>query len=146
MIEWRVRTFNSLTPAEFYDVAFERIRTFVIAQQRIYQEIDKTDKVAKHILGYQDGRLVAYARVFTEQEHVTFGRVLTIPELRGQGLGRQLVAQIEAEIHTEFAGLPISIEAQIDKQQFYEKFGYEAAGDVFLFNSTPHIQMNKAAL
>ncbi|WP_156166916.1 GNAT family N-acetyltransferase [Levilactobacillus koreensis] len=43
-------------------------------------------------------------------------------------------------------GLPISIEAQVDKQQFYEKFGYEAAGDVFLFNSTPHILMNKAAL
>ncbi|WP_203642212.1 GNAT family N-acetyltransferase [Levilactobacillus andaensis] len=146
MLEWRVKSMDELTPNEFYDIAFERIRTFVIAQERIYQEIDETDKVARHILGYQDGRLVAYARVFTERDHVTFGRVLTIPERRGQGLGRQLVMQIEAEIHANFAGMPISIEAQIDKQQFYEKFGYEAAGDVFLFHSTPHIQMNKAVL
>jgi len=145
MFEWRIKSMDELTPNEFYDIAFERIRTFVIAQKRIYQEIDETDKAARHIMGYQDGRLVTYARVFTEQEHVTFGRVLTIPERRGQGLGRQLVMQIEAEIHANFAGMPISIEAQIDKQQFYEKFGYEAAGDIFLFNGTPHIQMNKAA-
>ncbi|WP_225428306.1 GNAT family N-acetyltransferase [Levilactobacillus enshiensis] len=146
MVEWRIKSFEALTTQEFYDVAFERIRTFVVAQQRVYQEIDETDRVARHILGYQDGRLVAYARIFTEREHVTFGRVLTIPERRGQGLGRQLVAQIEAELHANFAGLPVSIEAQVDKQQFYEKFGYEAVGDVFLFNSTPHIRMDKAAL
>lgn len=102
--------------------------------------------MARHILGYQAGQLVAYARVFRKAGHVTFGRVLTIPEQRGTGLGRQLMVQIEAEIRRNFAGEAISIEAQIDKQHFYEKFGYAAIGAVFDFNGTPHIRMDKAGL
>ncbi|MGO1970941.1 MAG: GNAT family N-acetyltransferase [Levilactobacillus brevis] len=132
-MEWQAKSFDELSREEFFDIAYERIRTFVIAQHRPYQEIDATDKVARHILGYQAG-------------HVTFGRVLTIPEQRGTGLGRQLMVQIEAEIRRNFAGEAISIEAQIDKQHFYEKFGYAAIGAVFDFNGTPHIRMDKAGL
>lgn len=130
-MEWQAKSFDELSREEFFDIAYERIRTFVIAQHRPYQEIDATDKVARHILGYQAGQLVAYARVFREAGHVTFGRVLTIPEQRGTGLGHQLMVQIEA---------------QIDKQHFYEKFGYAAISAVFDFNGTPHIRMDKAGL
>ncbi|KRK94187.1 hypothetical protein FD25_GL001010 [Levilactobacillus acidifarinae DSM 19394] len=63
----------------------------MVAQKRVYQEIDAIDRTAQHILGYQDGHLIAYARVFTEQGHATFGRVLTVPEVRGQGVGRLLM-------------------------------------------------------
>lgn len=145
-MEWQAKSFDELSREEFFDIAYERIRTFVIARHRPYQEIDATDKVARHILGYQAGQLVAYARVFREAGHVTFGRVLTIPEQRGTGLGRQLMVQIEAEIRRNFAGEAISIEAQVDKQHFYEKFGYAAIGAVFDFNGTPHIRMDKAGL
>ncbi|WP_125584123.1 GNAT family N-acetyltransferase [Levilactobacillus cerevisiae] len=145
-MKWETKWFEDLTPADFYKLAYERIRTFVIAQNRVYQEIDETDKVAHHLLGYDGDQLVAYARIFTEGDHVTFGRALTIPERRGTGLGRQLVEQIEADIRANFALQPISIEAQIDKQHFYEKFGYTAVGDVFNFNGTPHIQMTKAGV
>ncbi|WP_251953910.1 hypothetical protein [Levilactobacillus brevis] len=79
-MEWQAKSFDELSREEFFDIAYERIRTFVIAQHRPYQEIDATDKVARHILGYQAGQLVVYARVFREAGHVTFGRVLTIPE------------------------------------------------------------------
>ncbi|MFC6275559.1 GNAT family N-acetyltransferase [Levilactobacillus tangyuanensis] len=146
MINWRINSFDELTTLDLYKIAYERIRTFVIAQDRPYQEIDETDLIARHILGYQDGELVAYARVFTDEGGVTFGRVLTIPERRGQGLGRQLVQQIEGEIARHFGKCPIFIEAQIDKQHFYEKFGYVAEGPVFDFNGSPHIRMTKPAL
>jgi ElaA protein len=56
------------------------------------------------------------------------------------------MVQIEAEIRRNFAGEAISIEAQVDKQHFYEKFGYAAIGAVFDFNGTPHIRMDKAGL
>ncbi|WP_125573034.1 GNAT family N-acetyltransferase [Levilactobacillus huananensis] len=146
MVIWRNKELVELPVSEFYKVAYERIRTFVIAQDRPYQEIDETDPVAHHILGMRGKQLVAYARVFPEGDHVTFGRVLTIPEVRGQGLGRQLMTQIEAEIRRDFANCPIQIEAQIDKQGFYEKFGYVAQGPVFDFNGSPHIRMDKAPL
>ncbi|MFC6206449.1 GNAT family N-acetyltransferase [Levilactobacillus tongjiangensis] len=146
MIKWLTYGLEDMSAMDLYKVAYERIETFVVAQKRIYQEIDDVDPVARHILGYQDGELVAYARVFMDGDHVTFGRVLTAPEHRGEGLGRQLMAQIEAEIKRSFPGEPISIEAQVDKQHFYEKFGYQVEGDMFLFNSTPHLQMIKAAL
>lgn len=146
MIKWLSYGLEDMSAMDLYKVAYERIETFVVAQKRVYQEIDDIDPVARHILGYQDGELVAYARVFMDGDHVTFGRVLTAPEHRGEGLGRQLMAQIEAEIKRSFPGEPISIEAQVDKQHFYEKFGYQVEGDMFLFNSTPHLQMVKAAL
>lgn len=145
-MEWQAKWFSELTTKDLYKIAYERIRTFVIAQDRVYQEIDTIDPVAHHILGYDGNQLVAYARVFKEDNHVTFGRVLTIPECRGMGLGRQLVQQIEADLSANFAHQPISIEAQIDKQYFYEKFGYVATGAAFNFNGTPHIQMTKAGM
>lgn len=145
-VKWLVNTFAELSTENLYKVAYERIRTFVIAQDRVYQEIDEIDPVAHHVMGFQDGRLVAYARIFTEQGHVTFGRVLTIPEVRGQGLGRQLMAQIEAEIRRDYPGQPISIGAQVDKRGFYEKFGYQERGAIFNFHGTPHIRMDKRAL
>ncbi len=146
MIKWHVGVLNDLSSEELYKVAYERIRTFVIAQDRIYQEIDEIDPIARHVLGFRGDRLVAYARIFRENGHVTFGRVLTIPEVRGQGVGRQLIGQIEAEIQRHYAGELISIEAQIDKRGFYEKFGYHALGTVFNFNGSPHIRMDKTAL
>ncbi|WP_367295867.1 GNAT family N-acetyltransferase [Levilactobacillus yonginensis] len=146
MTKWLSYGLEDMSAMNLYKVAYERIETFVVAQKRIYQEIDDVDPVARHILGYQDGELVAYARVFMDGDHVTFGRVLTAPAHRGEGLGRQLIMQIEAEIKRSFPGEPISIEAQVDKQHFYEKFGYQVEGDMFLFNSTPHLQMVKAAL
>lgn len=141
MINWQSLTYDELTKDNLYDLAYERIQIFVKAQQRPYQELDAADKVAHHILGYQDGHLVAYARVFQTENHATFGRVLTAPAVRGQGVGRQLMAQITAELTRDFAGQPVIIEAQVDKQHFYEKFGYRIDGAPFIFNQTPHIKM-----
>ena len=145
-MEWQAKSFDELSREEFFDIAYERIRTFVMAQHRPYQEIDATDKVARHILGYQAGQLVAYARVFREAGHVTFGRVLTIPEQRGTVIGRQFMVLIEAYIRRKFACEYISIEEQIVNHHFYDKFFYSAIGAVFDFNGTSHIRMDKAGL
>lgn len=145
MVKWRIKTFGQLTIPEFYDLSVERIRTFVVAQNRVYQEIDAIDPLAHHILGYQSGRLVAYARVFGANDNATFGRVLTVPEVRGQGIGRLLMQQITTELARDFAGQPVVIEAQVDKQHFYEKFGYVAQGQPFVFHHTCHIKMKRQA-
>ncbi|MYV18204.1 GNAT family N-acetyltransferase [Furfurilactobacillus milii] len=138
---WQLKRFSKLTPNELYDIFYARIQTFVVDQNRIYQEVDEQDKAALHLMDYENGRLVAYARIFTEEKHVTFGRVLSIPEVRGQGYGRLLLEQIMQVLNDHFSDLPVEIEAQEQVQGLYTKFGFHAVGDVFLFNHTPHIKM-----
>jgi len=69
-----------------------------------------------------DGKVIAYARIFLEANGVTFGRVVTDPAFRGQGLGKKLMDHILEVIHQDFSNQPISIEAQVQVQGFYKKF------------------------
>lgn len=69
----------------------------MIAQKRIYQEIDGRDLRALHIFKTgQNGKIVAYARVFLldDGQTVSFGRVVTSKAVRGQGVGGQLLNQV----------------------------------------------------
>lgn len=138
---WQLKRFSELTPTELYDIFYARIQTFVVDQKRIYQEVDENDKTALHLMDYENGHLVAYARIFTEKQHVTFGRVLSIPAVRGQGYGRQLLEQVMQVLTDHFSDLPIEIEAQEQVQGLYTKFGFHTVGGVFLFNHTPHVKM-----
>lgn len=138
---WSVKTFNELTTSELYAIYQLRVKTFVVEQHRVYQEVDAIDMTAHHIFKLDRGKIVAYARVFQEDDHCSFGRVVVDRQLRGQHLGLQLVQQILAVISAQYAHEPIQIEAQTQVQHFYERFGFQAVGEPFLFNHTPHIKM-----
>ena len=63
---WHEKLFNELSREEFYDILHLRTQTFIIEQERIYEELDDYDKQACHIF-YRDvdsQEIVAYARVF----------------------------------------------------------------------------------
>lgn len=138
---WIIKPFNELTTNELFGILYLRTRIFVVAQKRIYQEVDLNDPKAIHVFKMVDGKVVAYARIFKEASHVTFGRVVTAPEYRGQGYGRDLLDQVMKTIKNDFAGMPIEIEAQTQVQKLYTKFGFISHGQPFIFESTPHIQM-----
>lgn len=138
---WSVKTFNDLTASELYAIYKLRVKTFVVEQQRVYQEVDEIDPNAIHIFNLINGEIVAYARVFQEGDHCSFGRVVVDRNLRGQHLGLQLIQQILTVIAAQFAHEAVQIEAQTHVQSFYERFGFKAVGDPFLFNHTPHIKM-----
>ena len=40
---WSIKTFSELTTTELYAIYELRVKTFVVEQQRIYQEVDDTD-------------------------------------------------------------------------------------------------------
>lgn len=140
-IKWQQKTFSELTNTELFDLYKLRVATFVVAQKRIYQEVDEQDPVAIHILGYDGDELVAYSRVFRTGDTVTFGRVVTAQSHRGIGLGNDLMREIIATIKANFGQLPVEIEAQIQVQGYYKKFDFDVVGEPFIFNSTPHIKM-----
>ncbi|MGQ2375724.1 GNAT family N-acetyltransferase [Companilactobacillus zhachilii] len=143
---WQIKTFSELTTKELYEIFYLRTKIFVVDQERIYQEVDENDLKAIHIFKMIDGKVAAYARVFPQENKVTFGRVVTDPKYRGQGLGNQLMEQIMHAIQQNFPHQEIEIEAQVQVEGFYQKFNFESHGQPFLFNHTPHIKMTHAAL
>lgn len=145
-LTWTSKPFTQLTTIELFQAYKLRVATFVVSQNRIYQEVDDNDPIAYHVFAYDGSQIVAYARVFKEKDHVTFGRVVTAESHRGIGLGTDLMTQIMATIEAHFNGVPIEIEAQIQVAGYYQKFGFETVGDQFIFNSTPHIKMVHPAL
>lgn len=139
---WKVNTWQELTPTEIYQILDLRVSTFVVEQQRIYHEIDQHDLSALHVFLQRDNKVVAYARIFLKDPNtVTFGRVVISKDIRGEGLGAQLLKQIMTTIQKHFTGKTIEIESQAQVQGFYERIGFRAIGDPFIFESTPHIKM-----
>lgn len=75
--------------------------------------------------GYLDGRQVAFARVVTDG--ATFGYladVFVVPEHRGQGHSRTLMAAVMA--HPELHGLRRFTLATLDAHGLYASFGFTA--------------------
>ncbi|AYF92993.1 GNAT family N-acetyltransferase [Apilactobacillus bombintestini] len=140
-MKWKVKTFNELTRDELYAIYKARVQTFVVEQNRPYQEVDDVDPRALHIWAEEDGQLLAYARVFHGEDHTSFGRVLTTPAARGKGLGKKLIDKVLEEIDEHFNHPVVQIDSQEDKEGFYAKFGFKSVGDVYTFHHTPHIKM-----
>lgn len=145
---WKVKSFAELSTMELYKIMYLRTATFVVEQKRIYQEVDENDLHAFHVFKEdRDGTIVAYARIFLLQPTiVTFGRVVTSQQVRGQGVGKELLAQIMQTIAEHFPNKKIEIEAQAQVKGYYERAGFTAEGAEFIFESTPHIKMTHTAL
>lgn len=137
---WYRKKLAELNVEDFYQILKLRIDTFVVEQERIYHELDDKDLAALHIFHKNaSGQVDAYARLFEENEHLVFGRVVTVQAARGQGLGGRLIEQILEEAARE--SKDIHIEAQEQVVALYEKYGFEAVGEPFIFESTPHLAM-----
>lgn len=137
-----VKELNEMTAEEFFEVAKERVKVFVVEQTCPYQEIDEDDKVAKHIiLKNDDNQIMAYTRIMNRVDYVTFGRVLVVEEFRGQGLGKKIVELTLAEINQLNLKKDIKISAQNYLTDFYGNFGFEVISDVYLEDDIPHIDM-----
>ncbi|MFC6182510.1 GNAT family N-acetyltransferase [Lactiplantibacillus daowaiensis] len=140
---WQIKRFADLTTTELYAIYHLRVKTFVVEQNRVYQEVDEIDQQAIHIFKVLDHKIVAYARVFQEGDHLSFGRVVVDQMLRGQHLGADLMDHVLAVAHDQFPQETIQIEAQIQVQDFYKRYQFQPVGAPFLFNHTPHIKMIK---
>lgn len=138
---WFIKTFDELSTQELFDIIEARTEVFVIEQNRVYRELDKLDLKSIHIFKYDQGQIVAYARIYTENDVVYFGRVLTANSVRGTGTGKELVKEILRICHKQFPNQTIHIEAQDHALSFYEQFGFKVTGPEFEFNHTPHYPM-----
>lgn len=148
MLRWQWKSFEELTLDELYRVLALRAQVFVVEQKSLYQDVDGYDRVAHHLLGKREGEgeplLAAYLRVLppgTKRKEVSFGRVVTAPEARRSGLGKELVARGLAFIDERYPQEPVRIGAQDYLKRFYEDFGFRQVSDVYDEDGIPHIDM-----
>src|SRR5688572_30821366 len=117
-----------------------RQRVFVVEQNCAYLDADGVDHVSRHLWAERGESIVAYLRIVpagVKFDEVSIGRVITAPEQRGGGLGRQLMKRgISA-----CGAVPIRIGAQAHLETFYGELGFARASDVYDEDGIPHIEM-----
>ncbi|OYO31657.1 GNAT family N-acetyltransferase [Janthinobacterium sp. PC23-8] len=152
MITWQWHTFDELGPRGLYQVLALRQRVFVLEQQCLYQDLDGHDQAAMHLLGWQevDGRpqLAAYLRVLApgaKYGEMSLGRVLTAPEARTTGAGKQLLLEGIARAVRLHPGHAIRIGAQQYLERFYQCFGFVTVSAPYDEDGIQHIDMLRPA-
>ncbi|HLV51542.1 MAG TPA: GNAT family N-acetyltransferase [Flavobacterium sp.] len=146
-MEIEIKTFEELSKNQLYDILQLRSEVFVVEQDCVYQDVDGKDERALHILGFEEGKLVAYARCFQPGDYfdeASIGRVLVRENYRKLGYGHKITeAAIEA-IKTKYKADKIKISAQTYLVIFYESHGFKTFGDRYLEDGIPHIAMLRA--
>lgn len=146
-VQWQIKTFNSLTTSELYDILKLRIDVFVVEQCCYYADLDNFDKHREtlHLFCYQAGHIAAYLRILPQQtsyrEYVSIGRVVVAAQAREAGLAHQMLEYALALCEVHHEGVSIKISAQVRLAKFYQQHGFERITDVYLEDNIPHVGM-----
>ncbi|MCR9253730.1 MAG: GNAT family N-acetyltransferase [bacterium] len=143
----QVKRFDELSITELYQLLKLRCDIFVVEQECAYQDIDDKDQKALHVLGTNNGVLVAYTRMFDAGDYFdqpSIGRVAVHQDHRKYGYGHQIIESSIEAAHNRFGKQPIKISAQTYLQKFYESHGFEKTSEEYLEDDIPHIDMIKS--
>ncbi len=135
------RRFAELTTRELHDLLRLRCDVFIVEQGCAYPDIDgrDTESGTQHHWIERNGAMMAYARTLRQPDGATrIGRVLTAPTVRRQGLAAVLMDEL-----TEILPGDVVLDAQSHLTNWYERLGYEVAGDAFVEDGIPHVPMRR---
>ncbi|MGL2962603.1 GNAT family N-acetyltransferase [Flavobacterium sp. RSB2_4_14] len=145
-LEWKIKRFEALSTQELYNLLQLRSEVFVVEQNCVYQDIDGKDQKALHLIGEDNGKIVAYARLFKPNdyfEQASIGRVIVKETSRAMKLGHILMREAIQVIETHFEATKITISAQLYLKKFYESHGFVQTSEMYLEDDIPHIEMKK---
>jgi predicted GNAT family N-acyltransferase len=120
-------------------------RAVFVAEQNIDEtiEIDAFDENCRHYVARRNGVAVGAARM---RDHgggaVKIERMAVLAEHRRGGVGRALLARMEADAAAQGAGEAV-LHAQDHALGFYERCGYRTEGPGFEEAGIPHHKMRK---
>jgi len=144
-ITWSYYKFDELELKQLYELLKLREAIFIVEQNVPYVDMDDKDFNCVHVLGYKENQLVAYMRVVPldlfEKGYFSFGRVVVHSDLRGTGLGRELVANGIKILDKMAKGYSVKISSQLYLKDFYSSFGFVAQGNSYIEDRIPHIAM-----
>ena len=151
MIDWQDLHHSDLSVSQLYALLQLRCAVFVVEQNCSYQDIDGDDLEGenRHILGWHNGTLVAYARILKsddELQPVVIGRVIVSEALRGEKIGQQLMSKALESCTRRWPEKPIYLGAQAHLQNFYGQFGFIPVTDIYEEDGIPHIGMAREVI
>lgn len=145
-LKWKIKRFEVLSAAEVYDLLQLRAEVFIVEQNCVYQDVDGKDQKALHLIGEDEGKIVAYSRLFKPKDYfdeASIGRVVVKPTYRDKKLGHILMREAIYYIKQQFGETKITISAQLYLKNFYESHGFIQTSETYLEDDIPHIQMKK---
>jgi ElaA protein len=145
-IQWKIKSFENLSVNELYDILRLRSEIFVVEQNCVYLDLDGKDKLALHLFGEFEGKIVAYSRLFkagVSFDNASIGRVVVGANYRDRKWGHDLMREAIAGIKTHFGESKITIGAQLYLKKFYESHGFIQTSEMYLEDNIPHIEMKK---
>ncbi len=147
-LQWRCLNFSQLTLDQLYALLRLRAEVFVVEQDCPYQDLDGNDQLGLHVLGLKGDILVAYTRLLPpglKYDGCSIGRVVTSPQLRRDGLGKQLMQFSIDSCQQHWPEQEITISAQQYLENFYQGFGFLTESDPYQEDGIPHIRMRLPA-
>ncbi len=143
-LNWVYKPFNQLSVDELYSILQLRNEVFSVEQNCVYQDADDKDQPAYHFCGWDENKLVAYCRILPKgisYVHPSIGRVVTSPEYRENGYGREMMQLAVKKTTEQFNDSIIIISAQLYLKKFYESIGFAQISDEYSEDGIPHIKM-----
>jgi len=143
-INWTEKSFSELTTLELYAILRLRTEVFVVEQNCVFQDMDNKDQHSRHLMGWIDNILVAYARILPAGISYTepsIGRVVSDPHYRGKGAGKELMKEAINRTIELCGKHSIRIGAQLYLKKFYGSFGFIPEGEIYLEDGIEHIEM-----
>lgn len=145
-LKWQIKPFEALSANELYDFLRLRSEVFVVEQNCIYLDLDGKDKLALHLFGEYEGKIVAHSRLFKAGisfDNASIGRVVVDPKYRDRKWGHDLMKESISGIKEHFGETKITIGAQLYLKKFYESHGFVQSSEMYLEDDIPHIKMKK---
>ena len=121
------------------------VRSIVFVEEQnipYSEEIDGFDFSSVHFLGTIENEPVAAARMQLFKDYVKIERLAVRKAYRGKGIGKEMFAFVLNHI-AELKYNKIVLHAQSYLVKFYEDFGFERKGEMFLEVNIEHYCMEK---
>jgi ElaA protein len=148
VISWQCSRFNELSIHELYAILKARQVVFIVEQNCPFLDADGVDQLCWHLIAWRDDvperKPLAYARIVPpgiKYEEASIGRVITTPEGRGQGYGKELMRRAVKKVEELYAGQSIRIGAQQYLEKFYACFGFTTVSKPYIEDGIPHVEM-----
>jgi len=146
-LQWQIKPFEGLSVNELYDILRLRSEIFVVEQNCVYLDLDGKDKLALHLFGTYEGKIVAHSRLFKAGISFDYSSILRVTldaKHRDRKWGHDLMRESIAGIKQHFNETKITIGAQMYLKKFYESHGFVQTSEMYLEDDIPHIQMDKS--
>lgn len=143
-MELTLYSFEELTTTLLYQILAHRLEVFTLGQRAIYRDCDGKDFSALHLVGRENGGIVAYLRILPPHvsfDTPTFGRVSVCEGRRGSGYGKMLVKAALGHMEKQYDSPTVRIAAQADVEGFYKRLGFITCSELYEEQGVPHLEM-----